>query len=640
MLRHKLTYIFFLLFASSFVSLTLHGQILDSLVKILPKQKDDTNKVIMLERINYEKMFDSDVSTRLPYIEAQLKLSEKLNYARGMASAYHYMGDYYRSVYKNDDAFFYMNKADSIYRVIGNQRGIAETNTFFARYYIDIERYEDALVKYLEVLEYYRKIGFLPGEASMYGSIALLFTEMGRHEESEAYFLKSIKIRNEIGDKRGMSVSLLNLGASMYEVEKYDKALLYLNQCLLIQEELQDPHVIAGCQLNIGNIYTEKGQYEDALSMLDNGYNNYELLGDSLMMSYTLMYKSATYRRSGNPDEALSILKKAFVYIEKNTDDELTLGNFYYQFYKCYKDLGKYREALDAYEKNIDHKQNLYSSETADKLSELREKYETEKKEQENLALKKDTEIKDLKLSRQRYIIYAIGGMSVLIIIIFLQRSRNNKIKTEQRTTQLEQQLLRSQMNPHFIFNALISIQSFIYEKEPQEAGKYLSSFSRLMRSILENSRDEYITLSKEILWLENYIELQKLRYENSFDYTLEVDSKIEKDNTLIPPMLSQPFIENAIEHGLSKSDKNGQLHILFKIDGKFLYIEIKDNGVGFSNSGEHEKKEHNSLAVKITKERIELLNLRKKQKILFNIESQPQEGTCVSFRIPLTFKI
>ena len=224
-------------------------------------------------------------------------------------------------------------------------------------------------------------------------------------------------------------------------------------------------------------------------------------------------------------------------------------------------------------------------------------------------------------------------------------KQREKKMLEQNRFLILEQKLLRSQMNPHFIFNSLSSIQSFIFENNPVVAGSYLSRFANLIRSILYNSREEYISLEKEIQTLRNYLDLQQLRFNNNFDYELYTDPDIELETIKIPPMLAQPFIENAIEHGLKDLDRRGQLKVSFTFHDGFIRIMIEDNGIGIEEAmrlKSETQKEHKSLATIITKERIEILNKgRKNRKYSMLIADQSTtENTKVGTRIELLIPV
>ncbi len=205
----------------------------------------------------------------------------------------------------------------------------------------------------------------------------------------------------------------------------------------------------------------------------------------------------------------------------------------------------------------------------------------------------------------------------------------------------LEQKLFRSQMNPHFIFNSLIAIQSYIYQKDPVSAGDFLAKFADLVRMILESSRSEFVLFSKEMNSLGLYLQLQNLRFENKFDYEIIVDENIDKDNVSIPPMLAQPFIENAIEHGLRFKKDKGLLKINYNLEDNKIVFSIEDNGIGREKAKElNKKKEHLSLAINITEERLAILSKKFKHRFkleiidLKNNDGEPG-GTSVKFVMP-----
>ena len=240
------------------------------------------------------------------------------------------------------------------------------------------------------------------------------------------------------------------------------------------------------------------------------------------------------------------------------------------------------------------------------------------------------------------YIILTGGGIILItfaVLIVFRQQRRRNKLREE--LLEMQQRLLRTQMNPHFIFNSLLSIQNFIYKNEPGQAGKYLSRFAKLIRLILRSSRKEVITLEEEIEFLNYYLALQKLRFKKRFDYRFDIDEKIRQEQVYIPPMLAQPFIENAIEHGLKDISHEGIIQIRFFMEINYLVFEVEDNGVGIYRS-EREKSltdsNHESLGQQITYDRLRLLN-KKYKKVSYSADEIRDEkgsvkGTKIQFRI------
>ena len=195
-------------------------------------------------------------------------------------------------------------------------------------------------------------------------------------------------------------------------------------------------------------------------------------------------------------------------------------------------------------------------------------------------------------------------------------------------------------MNPHFIFNALNSVNSFISKNDELNANKYLARFSRLIRSILENSDHDFIPLSNEIELLQSYLELENIRFADKFKYSFEVDKNINPDEFRIPPMLIQPYIENAVWHGLRYKEKDGFLKVEIKKEESQLKVEVIDNGIGRAKSQElktENQKKNKSKGIMNTKKRLEILNKLYKQNIELNIEdiNDKQEGTKVTLLIP-----
>ena len=193
-------------------------------------------------------------------------------------------------------------------------------------------------------------------------------------------------------------------------------------------------------------------------------------------------------------------------------------------------------------------------------------------------------------------------------------------------------------MNPHFLFNALSAIQSFLFDKaDAQIAIQYLSKFAGLMRQVLEHSREPFITLEEEIQTLDNYLALQQLRHNHAFDYEISVSPDIQKWETLIPPIMAQPFVENAIEHGQIHLMEDGKIKVHFEKTDNQLTVTVEDNGVGRTKSKIQSKtKKHRSLATTITQERIQLLKKLKKQPFAFSIKDLPERGTQVIFQYPI----
>lgn len=187
----------------------------------------------------------------------------------------------------------------------------------------------------------------------------------------------------------------------------------------------------------------------------------------------------------------------------------------------------------------------------------------------------------------------------------------------------MELKALRAQMNPHFIFNTMSSIQHYITNNDSQAALKYLSKFAKLMRSIMDNSKQPVILVKEELDALKLYLELESMRFKNKFTYTIHVDESVDINYDEIPAMLIQPYVENAILHGIGNKEGKGHLHIVLKKQNGMIICEIEDDGVGRKKAMEmsgKKKSTHKSMGMEITRERLEILNLTNESNLSVNI--------------------
>ena len=268
--------------------------------------------------------------------------------------------------------------------------------------------------------------------------------------------------------------------------------------------------------------------------------------------------------------------------------------------------------------------------ELSDLITELETKYQTAEKELNIRQLEHENQIKNSRLHKTRQLVLGLLIIFLLSGLVIVLLNRRKRLKHEKLQVELKQKLLRSQMNPHFLFNTLNAINHYIQTNQGIIASDYLARYSKLMRQILENSSVEYVTLDNEVSFLKNYLSLQQLRFNQSFDFTITVDKTLNPEMVEIPPMIAQPFVENAIEHGLREKTTDGFLNIDFRLDLNRLLLTITDNGKGYYTT--HDKSnEHRSFAINITSER-----LGKKNAI--HIESpilEQSDGTKISIIVP-----
>jgi LytS/YehU family sensor histidine kinase len=303
---------------------------------------------------------------------------------------------------------------------------------------------------------------------------------------------------------------------------------------------------------------------------------------------------------------------------------------------------GDYKSAMAAFKQFYSIDSAILNKEKSKTMFELEAKYEAEKKDLEIANLSQQASIKDLEIKQKNQaliiVLFAVLFIAGFIYLMYRQRA----LKSMQKQTALEQRFLRSQLNPHFMSNALMAIQSFMLKNQADKAATYLAKFAKLMREILENSRKEFILVEDEIQMLTNYLDIHRVRMNESFDYTIEVNENIDTATDAIPPMFVQPFIENAIEHGIINAKAQGMIKLKLTKEGDYISIEITDNGGGMIQQ-KQELKEHTSLSTAIIQERMALLNksLKKKIELVWeNILNERGEvnGTKVELKVPYSY--
>ncbi len=312
---------------------------------------------------------------------------------------------------------------------------------------------------------------------------------------------------------------------------------------------------------------------------------------------------------------------------------------------EAYVGLGDDSKALLNYKKYTKLVDLLYKKKEAEITKAVALGKELSKKQNRILSLEKDRIFNENKLKlvqteqelvaenskRQKTIIYSLlGGLLLLLLVLFFMFKSNKERKLANNLLALKS--LRSQMNPHFIFNALNSVNSFIATSDERAANRYLTDFSTLMRSVLDNSEKDFISLEQEIELLDLYLKLEHTRFSDKFDYTIHISDKVKLDAYKIPPMLIQPYVENAVWHGLRYKKERGFLHInILPNDINSIKIEIIDNGIGREKSKKLKSKnqlKQQSKGMQNIKQRIEILNKMYRDKVLVVIENLNADTT------------
>ncbi|HKZ36696.1 MAG TPA: histidine kinase [Chryseolinea sp.] len=359
-----------------------------------------------------------------------------------------------------------------------------------------------------------------------------------------------------------------------------------------------------------------------------------EVSKDRVAISKNLNAKGETSAAIKEAEEAARIAT--------TIDNPLTEASAFLSLADLYEKNGRTSKALSAYKKYSD----AISRKEAQSESRLVEKSELIRKQKAIEEYTKDVSIgqreetiEQATVFRQQLVIY---GLLVIILIIgvtsFFIYKNAQASKLANRLLALKS--LRGQMNPHFIFNALNSVNQFISQQDERTANRFLSEFALLMRLVLENSQEDFIPLQKEQEILSLYLKLEHYRFRDKFDYEIKVDENVNPEAIQIPPMLIQPYIENAVWHGLRYKNEKGKLLLHFYRQNGNLVAEITDDGVGRQRSAElktENQKKHNSTGLKNIEERLAIINKVYRLDCRVHIEDRGNNGTQVSVYLPVT---
>ena len=384
---------------------------------------------------------------------------------------------------------------------------------------------------------------------------------------------------------------------------------------------------------DIANTLAADNQLDKAITL------NKELVEDARKASNAkaeiqqLQTLSSNLIEANKKGEAISTLKEAYE-LAINKGQTLEAKNSLELLIDQYKKDKNTQKALEAYSDFIDKLETLVKSDST-----LVDEKVFQVQEEKISQLEKERTLKDALITKTNRFNYVLLG-TIILISIFLVFIAKALYSIKKKNKRIALQSLRREMNPHFIFNSLNSVNQFIAQNNELEANKYLSSYSKLMRNIMENSNKDFISLSSELEQMKEYLDLEHMRFQDKFNYEIEVDDTIDCDATLIPNMLIQPQLENAIWHGLRYKEEMGQLSLSIKVEGNELIVSIEDDGIGLQKSRELKTKhqrQHHSRGLTNTNERINLLNSLYNTNISIDIteKKEPETGVVVILQFP-----
>jgi tetratricopeptide (TPR) repeat protein len=632
----------------TFSSQNLLGQSasrIDTLKALIP-QKTDTSLVnIYLYLAKDYGFFGKGPDSMEKYSFKALTLSEELNYLPGIERAYFCLGFVYDWKDEPMKSNEYYEKAFQILEAAGNKRGMAAALNNIGKNYMEWENYPKALEYFLRSVSLEETIYDGKPVEPGYNNVATILYYQGDFEGAMEYRRKALRKALESGDKIAQIQVFSNLSSDYMKIDQPDSALYYGYKSLGLSRKIQFPEGVIRTANQMANLSLKLDQMDSTLFYLDEARAAANPTYHAGLLSYTTFLRSEYYRKNNQRDSAILLGEKGLK-MAQNLTEVNRLTTAYQHLGEVHSYFGDYQKALTYLNRYHELKDSLHTLSKNRQIVEMQAYYEADKKEKQIKSLAEKTQYQELQLRQRNIALAAAVIVAILSFALLMLYFRQKILMEKQQTLEARQRFLLTQMNPHFFFHALSSIQNFIYQQtDPKITGAYLSKFARLMRLVLENSRETYIPLEREIDTLRFYLDLQQLRFGNGFEYQISVDPNLETDILMIPPMFAQPFIENSLEHGLANQSNKGLIQIAFTEENGMLKFSVQDNGVGITPaSSEMVKPKRKSLATEITRDRLQLLSNKIKKQVALHITNLKDEnpalsGTRVSFSLPLIYE-
>lgn len=620
----------------------------DSLRAALEKAPNDIEKTKLLNEIadHYK---SGNPNLMLDYANQALGLSQEIQDEYQQGNAYINLGNY--NIISGDypKALHYFSQAKNIFEKNSEnkyKKELARVYGSIGIVFSEQSLYDKALQYHLKAVKIYESEKNAPRLARIYNNVGIVYKAQSESFKALDYFLKAYRFQDSLQDPT-IGITTTNIGNIYLDQNNYPKALEYYN---LAEKQLQQNINYRG----LGELYNNLGVYYQknqnpsrALEYWGKALESFGIINDKFGISDTYYHLGGVYFTQKDYPKAIEFTQKARdLAKEIATLEMLVLSEK--QLQNIYEEKADFKQALfhanlyGVYKDSLISFQNIRKSIQSEMDFEFEKKETIYKEEQQ----KQEAILKEQAKRHRLQLVFAALLVLLCFGLGFLFYNRNQLKKTltlQKNLAEYEQKALHLQMNPHFVFNCLGSISSFIVQNGNDSAIKYLSKFSKLMRLTLEYSKESLIPVDKEIESLQNYLELEQLRFNRVFDFLITKSKDIEDDMAL-PPLLIQPFVENAIIHGLVPKKEFGRVSIDFSLTDKNLVCTITDNGIGFSKSKEIKENSvaaHKSMALDIIKKRLEMIeNSTSKTSTLTIEELKDSTGKSVGTKVVLLLPI
>ncbi|ATL48353.1 hypothetical protein COR50_14950 [Chitinophaga caeni] len=648
---------------------------IDSLNYLLSRHTEqDTTRLKLLNELAFNYYSVSPDKGLELAMEAE-QLAKKLHNINGMAVANSRIGVNYWAKGEYGKAMEYNNRAIAIYKESGNRLSYAKNLNNRGISHFALGDYVASLRDHEEALAAFQSLFYQPGvqhsynnmgtvfltlndypkaldaflsalrvkgnddpylQASVLSNIGLVYKNWKQYDKALAYEQDALKIYTDFGSKRGMASCYSNI-ASLYDfMHQPGKAIEQFRKSLEINTEIGNREKVASDLTNLGMVYRDQNKKDSAVQYLKHAIELYREQGNKGDLSIAQISLASAI--GGPPAEVLKI-QEAALKNARESEIPLRISEALLAISETYEHGGQWAAAMKAFKEHAALKDSIYNQEKDREITRKQMSFDFEKKEAAAKA-----EIQRQSTMRKATMLAGGGLLCAAMLGFILYKRRRDMISIKKEAAfktlvaETELKALRSQMNPHFIFNSLNSIGDYILKNDTKAARDYLANFSKLMRLTLENSLYPEISLQEDLKFVEMYLAVERKRLQGKFDYRISCSEAIDAENILLPPMLLQPFIENSIWHGFHGDFENGMIEINIAMQGNKLLCSIEDNGQGRRHADTVGKPA--SLGMSITRSRLDILNAQHTSGALATLQIIDKlKGVKVELLLPLIQK-
>lgn len=634
----------------------------DSAINLARSLKQDRLRAnaYLAKAKNYE--YKPEIKKAISTLFLALELYEKAGSKADIATCYLRIGYDYYAIADYAASNDYAQQAVNLAKQTGDKKLYVLSLSALGNSYNLLADYPKAINCYLTQLRLVEQMHDIAYKAKVLGNIGVVYYYLKKYPDALKYYNLCLNTLEQLHDKLWIPAALNNIGAVYMDMGDYSRVIDYNQKALVLNRENKSIKGEANALADMSVAYTHMNRYREAFDCLDSAMaifqkigakNNLSIGAGQMASLYMDAPASVLIRRGSSPAKRLAEAKKwqqKAIQLATHTKNINNEADQWKNMSRVLERRQDYKGALLSYRNYTALKDSIFNDKKRQELTRLNIQYDFDKKE---AALKvkhiQEQTRAQAEIARQKVIRNAsiIIGLALIVFggitLVFYERRKHAKeqlkeVALKARMAETELKALRSQLNPHFIFNSLNSISDYIGRHDKVTADLYLVKFAKLMRKILENSEHQMISLANDLETLELYMQLEALRLDNKFRYKIEVEERIDSENTLVPPMLLQPFVENSIWHGISPKNGGGNIIVKAMIHDDMIEYIVEDDGIGREQSSklklEMKRPARRSFGIKAIQSRINMINESRQNKAQVEL-TDLEEGTRVSIKIP-----